>query len=92
MEFLGLDATVYRPSPNLKMKNNMQSPIVFSINNDTKKNIITVTIIGNKDYKNVKIEGPIYTNKRSVKWVRQFEDFDGNIKTETLASRYDAVY
>jgi len=89
---IGLDATVYRPKPNLKVRNNFESPVVFNVINDTKKQVITVELIGNKDYKSTTIEGPIYVGKRAVKWVRQFEGFDGTIATETLESSYNAIY
>jgi hypothetical protein len=89
---IGLDATVYRPKPNLKIRNNFESPVVFNVINDTKKQVITVEVIGNKDYKSTLVEGPIFENKHAVKWVRQFERFDGTIATETLESRYNAIY
>jgi vancomycin resistance protein YoaR len=89
---IGLDATVYRPKPNLKLRNNFESPVVFNVINDTKKQVITVEIIGNKTYKSTVVEGPIFVGKRAVKWVRQFEGFDGTIATETLESNYNAIY
>jgi vancomycin resistance protein YoaR len=92
IEYIGLDAAVYRPRPNLKIKNNTDSPIVFKVTNDTKKQIITVDIIGNKFYKNINIEGPIFMKKNYVKWIRHYEDFDGKITSDALESRYNAIY
>lgn len=89
---IGLDATVYRPKPNLILKNTLESPVVFNVINDTKRQIITVEVIGNRMYKKTLVEGPIFNNRTSVKWVRQFEGFDGTIATETLESRYNAIY
>ena len=88
---IGLDATVYRPSPNLKLRNNTGSPIVYRVNDDKEKQTITVSIIGNKSYKNMKIEGPIYVSKKHIKWIRQTQDFDGNISSNSLESRYDSI-
>lgn len=92
LEYIGLDATVYRPRPNLKIRNNMDSPIVFNVMDDKEKQVITVQIIGNKQYKSVKIEGPIFESRTSVKWIRHMEDFDGSITSEVLASRYNAIH
>ncbi len=91
-ENIGLDATVYRPKPNLRIRNSFESPVVFNVINDTEKELITVEVIGNKDFKSIQVEGPIYTGKRAVKWIRQFEGFDGTIATDTLESRYNAIY
>ena len=87
-----MDATVFRPKPNLIMKNNTGSPIVFVVENDTKKEIINIKIIGNNPYKNIKIEGPIFVKKNDVKWVRHYEDFDGKITSDVLESRYNVIY
>jgi len=92
IEYIGLDATVYRPKPNLRIRNNMNSPIIFSVKDNKEKQIVTVDIIGNKSYKDIRIEGPIYINKYHVKWVRQIEDFDGKITSDALESRYNAIY
>lgn len=92
MENIGLDATVYRPRPNLRIKNNMDSPIVFNVINDKDLQIITVEIIGNQKYKNIRIEGPILETPHYVKWIRHFEDFDGKVTSEVLESRYSLIY
>ena len=91
MEDIGLDATVYRPRPNLKMRNNTDSPIVFNVIDDKEKQVITVEVIGNSFYKDVRVEGPIFVKWNHVKWIRHFEDFDGKITSEILESRYDAI-
>ena len=91
MEDIGLDATVFRPRPNLKMRNNTDSPIVFNVIDDKEKQVVTVEVIGNSTYKDVRIEGPIFVKWNHVKWIRHFEDFDGKIKSEILESRYDAI-
>ncbi len=92
MEDIGLDATVYRPRPNLRIKNNTDSPIVFNVINDKEREIMTIEIIGNQKYKNIRIEGPIFENRHYIKWIRHFEDFDGKITSEVLESRYSLVY
>lgn len=92
LEKIGLDATVYRPKPNLRIRNNMDSPIVYNVTNDTENQILTVEIIGNKDYKDVRIEGPIYEKWNLIKWVRHYEDFDGKIISDVLESRYGSIY
>jgi len=88
---IGLDATVYRPRPNLKMRNNTGSPIVYKVDDDKEKKTITISIIGNQSYKNINIEGPIYVTKKHIKWVRQIQKFDGNIVKEVIESRYDQI-
>ena len=92
MEDIGLDATVYRPRPNLRIKNNMESPIVYNVKDDTENQILTVEVIGNKDYKNVRIEGPIFVNRNAIKWIRHYEDFGGKVVSDVLESRYGVVY
>jgi len=91
MEDVGLDATVYRPRPNLKIRNNTDNPIVFNVVDDPEKQVVTVEIIGNSPYKNVRIEGPIFVRRNHIKWIRHFEDFNGNVKSEALESRYSLV-
>lgn len=91
-EYIGLDATVYRPRPNLKIRNNTDNPIVFNVINDTERQVITVEIIGNAPYKNVSIEGPIYVSRNHIKWVRHIEGFDGKMTSEALESRYSIIY
>lgn len=91
-ELIGLDATVYRPKPNLRIRNNTEHPIVFSVKNDKKNQVITIKIIGNNPYKNIRIEGPIFIKKNYVKWIRHYEDFDGKITNDVLESRYNAIY
>jgi len=92
MEDIGLDATIYRPPPNLKIRNNTNSPILFHVTDDTENKTITVELIGNSPYREVRIEGPIYETRTKVKWIRHMEDFNGNIKSEELVSRYGAIY
>lgn len=91
-DHIGLDATVYRPKPNLRLRNNLETPLVFNVVNDTQKKIITVEVIGNRTYKTATFEGPIFSGKKNVKWVRQLEGFDGTIATETVESRYNAIH
>jgi len=92
IEFIGLDATVFRPKPNLRIRNNTGSPIVFNVKDDKKNEVITIEIIGNNPYKNIRIEGPIFIKKNYVKWIRHYEDFDGKITSDMLESRYSAIY
>lgn len=92
IELIGLDATVYRPKPNLRIRNNTESPIVFNVENDKQNQVVTIKIIGNKPYKNIKIEGPIFIKRNYVKWIRHYEDFDGKITDDVLESRYSAIY
>lgn len=91
MEYIGLDATLYRPSPNLRIQNNTNHPIVFNVIDDTENKMITVEIIGNQKYKNIEIEGPVYKTKSSVKWIRHLEEFDGKITSEALNSVYSII-
>ena len=92
MKDIGLDATVFRPRPNLKMRNNMDDPIIFNVTDDKEKQIVTIEIIGNLSYKSIRIEGPIFLKRNHVKWIRHFEDFNGNVTSETLESRYGGIY
>jgi hypothetical protein len=89
---IGLDATVYRPKPNLILQNNLGSPVVFNVINDTKKQVITVEVIGNRTYKTAKLVGPTFTDKNTVHWVRQVEGFDGTIISDTIESHYNAIF
>lgn len=91
-EDIGLDATVYRPAPNLKIRNNTGSPIVFNVIDDTETETLTVEIIGNKPYKTIDYEGPNFVGPRHVKWVRHIEDFSGKIVSEALESRYRIIH
>ena len=89
---IGLDATVYRPRPNLKIRNNTNDPIIFNVIDDKEKKIITIEIIGNSQYKEVRIEGPIFISRRHVKWIRHLEDYNGRVVSETLESRYNVIH
>ncbi|MBI5421617.1 VanW family protein [Candidatus Peregrinibacteria bacterium] len=89
---IGLDATVYRPKPNLRMRNSLNSPVLFNVNDDTQKQVITIEVIGNPTYKSTTFEGPLFSKGNVVKWVRHLEGFDGNVVTDTLESRYNAIY
>lgn len=92
IEQIGLDATVYRPRPNLKIKNNFNDPIVFNVIDDQEAQTITLEIIGNSKYKNIEIEGPIFVTPRHIQWIRHMEDYDGNITSEVVESKYGTVY
>ncbi len=92
MEDIGLDATVYRPRPNLKIRNNTDYPIVFNVTDDKENQTVTVDVIGNSPYKEIRIEGPIFLGRNYVKWVRHFEDFNGMITSEALESRYSVIH
>jgi len=90
-EEIGLDATIYQPSPNLKIRNNTSHPILFNVEDDEEKGILTLEIIGNRPYKNIKVEGPIKEGDKYVKWIRHIEDFDGKITSDTVESRYREI-
>lgn len=92
MENIGLDSTVYRPNPNLKIRNNFNDPILYIVNDDKKKRIITISIIGNKPYKDIKIEGPIYRSRHHIQWKRTFEYFNKDDVVEFLDSRYNEIH
>jgi hypothetical protein len=92
-ESLGLDATIYRNSQkNLKIRNNTESPIMYYVENDTEKEVVTVYLIGNSPYKKIDVEGPIIVDKRTYKWIRHMQPFDGAVNTEELVTHYGAVY
>ena len=92
-ESLGLDATIYRNSQkNLKIRNNTKSPIMYYVENDKEKEVITVYLIGNSPYKKIDVEGPIKIDKRTYKWIRHMEADDGTINTEEIVTHYGAVY
>ncbi|MBN2095867.1 VanW family protein [Candidatus Peregrinibacteria bacterium] len=92
MADIGLDATVYRPHPNLKIRNNTFDPIVFSVVDDKENKTVTIEVIGNSPYKEVRIEGPIFVSRNHIKWVRYLEDFDGHVINEPLESYYSVIY
>lgn len=91
IEDIGLDATVYRPKPDLRFKNTFRDPVVFSVQNNEQDKVVTVRILGNSPYRRVKVEGPFMKSKKEVEWVRQMEYFDGTKEREVLASRYNAI-
>lgn len=89
---VGLDATIYRGGKNLRMKNNMDDPILFYVDDDPEKKIITTYLIGNSPFKRIDIEGPIQTGKKEYKMIRRMERFDGTEVVDELDSSYGAVY
>lgn len=92
VEDIGLDATVYRPRPNLRIRNNFDDPIVFNVIDDTEAEKITLEIIGNPKYQNIEIEGPIYKTKTHIQWIRRMTDYNGEVTTEYVDSRYNKIY
>jgi hypothetical protein len=74
------------------MKNNMEDPILFYVDDDADKKIITTYLIGNSPFKRIDIEGPIQTGKKEYKMVRRMERYDGTEVVEELDSSYSAVY
>jgi len=91
-ESLGLDATIYRGGKNLIMKNSTDSPILYYVKNDTEKMEVTMYVIGNASYANIKIEGPILTARNTYKWIRRMERFDGTVVVDELVTKYGAIY
>jgi len=91
-ESFGLDATIYRGSKNLVMKNNTNDPILYYVVDDTEQQKITLYIIGNSPYFNIEIEGPIKLGWNTYKWIRRMEQFDGKVVEDELTTRYGAVY
>ena len=91
-ESLGLDATIYFGSTDVIMKNNTSSPILYYLhdNKDTKE--ITMYVIGNSPYTDIKIEGPISTGYHSYKFIRHMTKPDGTVVTEDLNTRYSRMY
>ncbi len=92
IEDVGLDATVYRPRPNLKIRNNTLHSIVFNVVDDKENKTVTVEVIGNSPYREIRIEGPVFVGWNHVKWVRYLEDFSGKVVSDILESRYSAIY
>lgn len=58
----GLDATVYPPKPDLKIKNDTSSWLLFQATYDEKKTKLTFEIFGASDGRTTKIEGPYITS------------------------------
>lgn len=87
----GLDATIYRGSKNLVMKNSTESPLLYYVKDDPEKMEITMYLIGNSPYKNIEIEGPIKTGLNRYKSIRRMERFDGTVVEDELFTRYDRI-
>lgn len=93
IESLGLDATIYRNShKNLKIRNNFDSPIMYWVEDDKEKQVVTIYLIGNSPYRSVNIEGPIQESRTVYKWIRRMKDINGAVNIEELTTRYGAVY
>jgi len=90
-ESFGLDATIYRGSKNLIMKNTTDSPLLYYAKDDPEKMEITMYLIGNSPYRNIDIEGPIKTGPNSYKWIRRMERFDGTVVVDELNTRYNRI-
>ena len=91
-ESLGLDATIYRGSKNLIMKNTTGSPLLYYTKNDPENKEITMYLIGNSPYRNIEIEGPIKISRGKYKWIRRMEQFDGKVVEDELVTRYGLMY
>ncbi len=91
-EYIGLDTTIYRPSKNLKVKNNTNDPVIYYVDDNVEEEVITVYIIGNAPYKSLEHIGPIELGNRTFKWIRQFEHFDGTITRDERITHYDAIH
>jgi hypothetical protein len=91
-ESLGIDATIYRGGKNLILKNSLSSPILYYVKDDKEKKEVTMYVIGNSDYANIEIEGPISLGRNTYKWIRRMEGFDGKVTEDELTTRYGAIY
>ncbi len=89
IEEIGLDAAVYLPSPNLRIRNNFNDPVLLNLTDDRENGKITLEVIGNSPYLNVALRGPFFAGKTRVWWVREIEHFDGTIEEEVVESRYN---
>ena len=90
---VGLDATIYRGShKNLKIRNNTEDPIIYYLEDDPDRQVVTLYIIGNSPYKNITIEGPIKVDRTTYKWIRRMEKPDGTVNTAELVTKYWGVY
>ncbi len=88
----GLDATIYRGAKNLVMKNTTGSPVLYYVVNDHENMEVTMHVIGNSPYKNIDIEGPIFTGRNTYKWIRRMEQFDGTVVEDELVTRYGLIH
>jgi vancomycin resistance protein YoaR len=91
VEYLGLEATIFRPRKNLRLKNNTESPIFFHVHNDEAAHTLTLSIVGNSQYKTIELTGPTQLDKRTYQWVRQMEKQDGTMVREEITTKYNAI-
>ena len=89
---VGLDATIYRGTKNLVMKNSTNDPILYYVKDDTENEVLTLYLIGNAPYYSIDIEGPIEVGRNTYKWVRRMVQFDGTVLEDELTTRYGLVY
>ncbi len=91
-ESLGIDATIYFGSTDVIMKNNTPSPLLYYVYDNTTTKEITLYVIGNSPYIDIKIEGPIKMGTNSFRFLRHMTLPDGQVITETVNSRYSKIY
>ena len=91
-ESLGLDATIYFGSTDVVMKNNTDSPLLYYVEDNKEKKVVTLYVIGNSPYTNVEIEGPIKTGYHAYRFLRRLTQPDGNVLTQEINTRYSRIY
>jgi vancomycin resistance protein YoaR len=56
---IGMDATIYEPSPDFKFVNNMDTPVLIQASVDNEASAITFTLYGTKDGRVVEMSKPV---------------------------------
>lgn len=92
---VGLDATVFDPYPDLKFQNDTEYPVLIQNFVDIRRTKMYFKLIGKKDGRKVRYEGPTYEGivgekKEHYKysWVRHVELPDGSQRKDKFGSVY----
>lgn len=92
---VGLDATVFDPYPDLKFQNDTDYPLVIQNFVDIKRTKMYFKLIGKKDGRKIRFDGPIYEGIVGEKqehykysWIRFIEFPDGASRKDKFGSVY----
>lgn len=86
IDILGLDATVYKPRPDMRFVNNTNAPLLMFVTYPS-PSVANFQIWGTKHFDTLTLEGPNY-NKGHTRWVRTIYYRDGNMSVDEILSYF----